>query len=401
LTVKRIVLIGAVVAAMAGALTSPALAGYADSQGPVHSSAPVCAPPQAGAGRCHARVVTDAKSGKPLATVAYAGGYAPADLVAAYSIGGGGGGQTVAIVDAYDNPNAEADLAVYRSRFGLAPCTTANGCFRKVNQRGQAGPYPAGNVGWGQEIALDLDMVSAVCPACHVLLVESDSNQFSDLATAVDTAAAMGANAISNSYGANEFSSEATLQSHYNHPGVAITVSSGDNGYGVEFPAASAYVTAVGGTRLSRATTTRGWTESAWTGAGSGCSSYIAKPSWQTDTGCARRSVADVSAVADPSTGVAVYDSYGSSGGANWFVFGGTSVAAPIIAAVYAVAGNAGSLTYASFPYAHASSLWDITSGSNGRCGKGRNTAALYLCTARIGYDGPTGMGTPSGIGAF
>ncbi len=182
---------------------------------------------------------------------------------------------------------------------------------------------------------------------------------------------------------------------------MAITASSGDGGYGVEFPAASSYVTAVGGTRLVRATNTRGWTETAWSGAGSGCSAYVTKPVWQIDTSCARRTVADVSAVADPNTGVAIYDSYGSTSGANWYVFGGTSVAAPIIAAVYAVAGNTSLISTTSYPYAHAASLWDVTSGSNGRCTSRHNTTGGYLCTAGLGYDGPTGLGTPAGVGAF
>jgi subtilase family serine protease len=160
-------------------------------------------------------------------------------------------------------------------------------------------------------------------------------------------------------------------------------------------------VTAVGGTRLVRASNARGWTETAWAGAGSGCSSYIAKPSWQHDTGCARRSVADVSAIADPNTGVAIYDSYGSTNGANWYVFGGTSVAAPIIAAVYAVAGNTSAIDNASYAYSHSSLLWDITSGSNGRCTKGKNATGGYLCTAGVGYDGPTGLGSPNTAGAF
>ena len=151
-----------------------------------------------------------------------------------------------------------------------------------------------------------------------------------------------------------------------------------------------------------RSTTSRGWSENAWSGSGSGCSVYITKPGWQTDSGCARRTVADVAAVADPNTGVAVYDSYGSSGGANWYVFGGTSVAAPIVAAIYALAGNASSVNYGSYPYAHTSSLWDITSGSNGRCVKGRSSSSgAYVCNAGVGYDGPTGLGTPFGVGAF
>jgi len=301
----------------------------------------------------------------------------------------------VAIVDAYDNPNAETDLAAYRAQFGLPACTTANGCFRKVDQRGGTA-YPAGDTGWGQEIALDVDMASAVCANCKIVLVEADSNSYANLGAAVDTAAALGASSISNSYGGGEFNGETSYESHYNHPGTAITVSSGDGGYGVEFPAASRYVTAVGGTSLTRSATTRGWSETAWSGAGSGCSAYITKPSWQTDTGCARRTVADVSAVADPATGVAVYDSYGSSGGGNWLVFGGTSVAAPVVAGIYALAGNAGSVIAGSYPYSHTASLFDVTSGSNGSCRK-----KLYLCTAGAGYDGPTGLGTPNGTGAF
>jgi subtilase family serine protease len=366
------------------------------------SHRPVCLPTGDNAPRCHADLVTDA-GGRPLATTGYANGYRPSDLASAYRLPAGGSGQTVAIVDAYDNPRAEADLAAYRSQFGLPPCASASGCFRKVDQRGGTA-YPAGNVGWGQEIALDLDMASAVCPGCNILLVEADSNSFSNLAAAVDRAAAMGANAISNSYGASEFSGELSWESHYNHPGTAVTVSSGDNGYGVEYPAASRYVTAVGGTSLTRSTgTTRGWAESVWNGAGSGCSSYVSKPSWQTDGAiCGRRTVADVAAVADPATGVAVYDSYGSSGGANWYVFGGTSVAAPIVAAVYALAGNTSSIANGSYPYAHTSSLFDVTSGSNGRCATTRKTSNQgYLCTGLSGYDGPTGNGTPNGISGF
>ncbi|HEY0778130.1 MAG TPA: hypothetical protein VGD56_09210, partial [Gemmatirosa sp.] len=195
--------------------------------------------------------------------------------------------------------------------------------------------------------------------------------------------------------GGSEYSSETSDEaSYYNHPGVAITVSSGDNGYGVEFPAASRYVTAVGGTTLTRDGSARGFAETVWADAGSGCSAYVAKPSWQHDTGCARRTVADVSAVADPNTGVAVYDTYRVRP-AGWLVFGGTSVASPIIAGVYAVAGNASSVTYGSAPYAHLSLIYDVTAGSNGSCN------SSYLCTGEPGYDGPTGNGTPNGIGAF
>ena len=299
------------------------------------------------------------------------------------------------IVDAYDDPNAESDLGVYRSQFGLAACTTANGCFRKVNQSGGT-RYPRANGGWAQEISLDLDMVSAICPNCHILLVEASSNSLSNLGTAVNEAAALGATEISNSYGGGESSSDTSYDtSYYNHPGIAITASSGDNGYGVEYPAASQYVTAVGGTTLTRASNSRGWSETAWSGTGSGCSAYDPKPSWQTDSGCSKRTVADVSAVADPNTGVSVYDSFSYQGQSGWLVFGGTSVASPIIASVYALAGNAATVTYGSYPYSHTSSLNDVTSGSNGSCG------GSYLCTAGPGYDDPTGLGTPNGSGGF
>jgi subtilase family serine protease len=351
----------------------------------------VCASADEGFARCHARVVTDAK-GDPAVTLA-PNGYGPADLQSAYALPSAtaGAGQVFAIVDAYDDPTAEADLATYRSTYGLPPCTTANGCFRKVGQTGTAA-LPRANGAWAQEISLDLDMASAICPNCKILLVEATSNSFANLAAAEDTAARLGASVISNSYGAPEFSSEssATYNGHFNHPGVPITVSSGDSGYGVEFPAASQYVTAVGGTTLT--TSGAAFSERAWAGAGSGCSAYIAKPSWQTDAGCARRTVADVSAVADPNTGVAVYDSYKYRGAAGWMVFGGTSASAPIVAGVYALAGNAAAPSY---PYSHTGGLHDITAGSNGSC------SVAYLCTAGPGFDGPTGLGTPNGASAF
>jgi subtilase family serine protease len=323
------------------------------------------------------------------------GSYGPADLQSAYSLPSStaGSGQTVAIVDAYNDPFAETDMGVYRSHYGVPACTTANGCFRKVNQNG-ATSYPRNNGSWSQEISLDLDMVSAACSRCHILLVEANSPTYTNLGTAVNTAVRLGATEVSNSYGGSEFSSETAYDSFYNHPGVAVTVSSGDNGYGVQYPAASPYVTAVGGTSLSHAANTRGWSETAWSGAGSGCSSYEPKSSWQSDCGGGHRTVADASAVADPNTGVAVYDSYGNGG---WLVFGGTSVASPIISSTYALAGNAASVTYGSYSYAHTASLNDVVSGTNSTNG----CSPSYLCTAGPGYDGPTGNGTPKGAGGF
>lgn len=353
--------------------------------------AAVCAAPAiAETARCHARVLIDATGDvMPFATPS---GFKPADLRSAYKITGSGASSTlVAIVDAFGYPNAESDLATYRAQFGLPACTTANGCFKKVNQNGVQGSYPRANKGWSQESALDLDMVSAMCPNCSILLVEAKSASFQNLALAVNTAAAMGAHVISNSYGGSESGSN-TFESFYNYAGVAVTASTGDNGFGVQFPASSPHVTAVGGTHLVTAANSRGWSETAWTGAGSGCSTVYTKPSWQTDTGCANRTVGDVSAVADPNTGVAVFGP-GRLGKSQWLVFGGTSVAAPLIGGIYGV--NGGGVTYGSDPYAHVSALFDVTSGSNGTC------SPSYLCTAGPGYDGPTGLGTPNGSTAF
>jgi subtilase family serine protease len=324
-------------------------------------------------------------------------GYGPSDLLSAYSLpANGGAGQTVAIVDAYDDPNAESDLATYRSQYGLPACTTANGCFKKVDQSGGTS-YPRKSTSWAGEISLDLDMVSAIAPNAHIILVEATSASMTNLGASVNTAARLGATEISNSYGGSESSSDTGYDSTYfNHPGIAITVSSGDSGYGVQYPAASPYVTAVGGTSLSKASNARGWSESVWStssteGAGSGCSAYEPKPTWQTDSGCAKRTVADVSAVADPATGVAVYQTYGGTG---WTVYGGTSVAAPLVAGVYADAGSHSGVPAAK-AYANPGALNDVTTGATASC------SPAYLCSAETGYDGPTGLGTPNGLTAF
>lgn len=326
-------------------------------------------------------------------------GLGPVQIQSAYKLAGlNAAGRTVAIVDAYDDKTAESDLATYRSAYGLPACTTANGCFTKVNQTGGTA-YPKNDVGWATEISLDLDAVSAACPTCKILLVEATSPANADLYAAVDTAAHHpGVVAVSNSYGGAEAATQTADDAHFNHPGIAITVSSGDSGYGVEYPAASKYVTAVGGTTLTASSVARGWTETAWSGAGSGCSAYDAKPAWQTDPGCARRTVADVSAVADPASGLGVYDSdcdflnqlLGKCF-TGWAAVGGTSLSSPIIASVYALAPAVKpvSALYGS------TSLFDVTAGSNGSCN------GSYLCTGTAGFDGPTGNGTPNGVGAF
>jgi len=350
-------------------------------------------------------VVTDGKpSAKPSSTPAptptpTAGpvaGYGPVQIQGAYGLGSGGSGQTVAIVDAYDDPTAESDLAVYRARFGLSACTTANGCFKKVNQSGVQGSYPKADGGWAQEISLDLDMVSATCPNCHILLVEASSATFANLAAGVNTAASNGATEISNSYGGGE---SGAANASYDHPGIIITASAGDSGTGASQPASYASVVAVGGTSLKTASNARGWTETVWSGTGSGCSAYVAKPTWQTDHGCAKRSEADVSAVADPNTGVAVYDSTIYRGAGGWMVFGGTSASSPIIASVFALAGNAATQNAAQGLWQHGgtASFNDVISGSNGSC----SASYAYICKAGAGYDGPTGWGTPNGTTAF
>jgi N-acetylneuraminic acid mutarotase len=342
---------------------------------------------------------TTSRQASPAETVY---GYRPADLASAYNLPAvAGDGITIAIVDAFDDPTAESDLAVYREHWGLPPCTTDNGCFKKIDQRG-GHDYPTPDESWAGEISLDLDAVSAVCPRCHILLVEADTNSAEDLGQAVDQAVASGAQVVSNSYGGPEDADVISANDkHYRHPGVAIVASSGDNGYGMSYPASSPHVTSVGGTSLTRDdTTSRGWTEQVWnnySGApGSGCSAVEPKPYFQADPGCHGRTVADVSALADPLSGLAVYQSFGGFG---WAQYGGTSLAAPIIAGVYALAGRvpAGD-TPNWYPYAaSAGSLNDVTAGKNGTCGQ----AAAYLCTAGEGFDGPTGLGTPNGVSAF
>ncbi|MGQ4381833.1 S53 family peptidase [Streptomyces sp. SAS_270] len=348
-----------------------------------------------------------AKAVSPKAASATPTGYGPSDLQDAYGLtdaaSSNGSGETIAIVDAYDDPNAAADLTAYRSYYGLPACTTASGCFKKVSQTGSTTSLPTADSGWAGEISLDVDMASAICPNCNILLVEAKSSSMANLGTAVNEAVKLGAKFVSNSYGGSESSSDTSYDSSYfNHAGVAITVSAGDEGYGAEYPAASRYVTAVGGTALSTSSNSRGWTEKVWNtssteGTGSGCSAYDTKPTWQTDTGCTKRMESDVSAVADPATGVSVYDTYGADG-TGWNTYGGTSASAPIIAGVYALAGTPGTSDYpAQYPYnaAGTSALNDVTSGSNGTC------TTSYFCTAKSGYDGPTGWGTPEGLDAF
>jgi subtilase family serine protease len=392
-------------AGCAGSPGTPPVSGDVFAAMPVHraagagpSAAPLCARAPLGAFACFAWARTDRSA---------IGGLSPRDLRSAYKLPSRalGRGQTVAIVDAYDDPRAESDVNVYRNRFALGTCTTANGCFEKVNESGRRGGYPHVDAGWAGEISLDLDMVSAICPNCRLLLVEATSNSARDLGFAVRTAARLGATVISNSYGGFEY---APYDPNFDQRGKAIVVAgTGDSGYFPEQPASFATVVAVGGTTLERAANDRGWNERVWNdpdvgATGSGCSDFVAKPPWQVDEGCPTRAEADVAAVADPLTGVAVYDSLAlANRPSGWLTMGGTSVATPIVAATFALAGNAVAISWTPartiYLAGGSQALNHIDEGTNGRCPR----VYLYICKAGKGYNGPTGWGTPNGIGAF
>jgi hypothetical protein len=355
----------------------------------------------------------------------FAGFLTPQNLHAAYSLPtetAASSLQTVAVIDAFDDPSAEADLGVYDSEFGLPACTSANGCFRKINQAGNTSPLPAKNGGWASEISVDVQMAHAICQSCRVLLVEADNTEFTNLGAAVDTAASAGATEISNSYAGSEepaFSSFYTEVNtdYYNHPGLVLTASSGDCGYlnqacegevaTANFPASSPDMIAVGGTSLTD--TGDGWSSTVWEDGGSGCSGIFTAPLWQSEeadfaaTGCgSERSVADVAAIGDPETGVDIYDSTPEfkGGPTGWTAFGGTSVSSPIIAAEFGLAGGSHGVAYpAATLYEHAGeagALYDVVAGSNGSC-----APADTACRAAVGYDGPTGVGSPIGLSAF
>jgi hypothetical protein len=402
----------------------------------------LCGPPRAGAAACLAmRLVPssltpsdlraqarsqareEAGGGQPAVAVKtpYAGYQTPQRLHDAYTLPtetADSSQQTVAVVDAFDDPTAEADLAVYDKQFALPECTSANGCFRKIDEEGKAKPLPHKEGGWGTEISIDVQMAHAICQSCHVLLVEANSESFKDLGTAVNAAVAAGATEISNSYGGpeRENNSAKLSERYFDHPGLVVTASSGDCGYlgeaclfgggAAEFPAASPDVVAVGGTSLHKQG--KLWRSSAWSEGGSGCSVVFAAPAWQSSlagfsaTGCGSgRSVADLSAIGDPRTGVDMYDSTpdGEGDPTGWGVWGGTSVSSPIVAAEFGLAGGAQGVQYpAATLYSHlgdAGDLYDVVSGSNGTCG------GASACQAGPGYDGPTGVGSPIGLGAF
>jgi subtilase family serine protease len=322
------------------------------------------------------------------------------DIHTAYDLPmiGAGPPQTIAIVDAFDDPTVESDLAMFDAVFGIVPpCTIADGCLVKLNQHGMPGPYPPFDAGWALEISLDVQWAHATCQSCKIMLIEADSPTFANLAAAVNKAAMLGATEISNSYGGHEPGGSFKA---YQHKHIAITVSTGDDGFaaGTQFPASAPSVIAVGGTTLHLDPASHYLSETAWSGAGSGCSAFYAPKKWMSPVASfvcsSKRGIADVSADADPSTGVLVYDTSISPPG--FYEVGGTSLSAPLIAGVYGLAGNAATVAFPSqLPYKHHGPLHDVTAGSNGTCG------GSPICTAMPGWDGPTGLGSPMGPGAF
>jgi len=410
-----------------------------------------------------------------------AGGYTPYEVAKAYGVdvnAAAGATQTVGIVDAYDDPSVKTDLATFDSHYGI-PAETATS-FKVVNQAGAASPLPAANTGWAAEITLDVQTVRALCRKCTILLVEATSNSFADLAAATNEAAALGATEISNSYGGGETNVgiTPTVAAAYSHPGVVITASTGDDGWyssdlvhgGAQsggmasVPAAYKHVVGVSGTSLYlNADSTRAsedvWNDNGASGrngdtaghalgaAGGGCSTLAAggEP-WQlavtgyTSLGCATgtRSSTDIAAIADPYTGFDIYRTYGRSS-PGWDTFGGTSLASPAVAAMWALAGGSGGVAYPSLTlyghYKHDTTrpTYDVVVGGTGVCdiasattcsnyyGQNPNTYGHGLldcawgptgaatatltnrnqCYAVPGFDGVSGVGTPKGLGTF
>ena len=401
--VSRTALLAAAALAVAGVSATAATAAPASGHSAKADTRRACAAiHKPGVMVCMALIRTDVKQrpGTYFGSKAPVGfGYGRPQLVSAYKLPSSTKVLKVAIVDAFNDPKAVADFNFYRKAWGLPACnsSTGAGCLTVVNQNGKASPLPqnAGSSGWDVEESLDVDMVAAICPSCHVYEVEANQPSTSDLGTGVNSAIkVVGAHFVSNSYGGSESSSESTWDTKwFKHAGDVVTASAGDSGFGVSYPSASQFVTSVGGTSLRKSSGSRGWSETVWNGTGSGCSRFEAKPSWQTHSGCSHRIANDVAADADPATGVAIYNTYSQGG---WLQVGGTSVSSPVIASVYALANSIKAGTFpSSYSYAHTGNLFDVTKGSNGAC------SPAFLCHGEVGYDGPTGNGTPNGVAAF
>ncbi len=334
--------------------------------------------------RCHARLARPNATSSPT-------GLSPAAIQSVYNFPTAmtaGAGTTIAIVDAYNDPSAESDLGVFSSTFGLPACTTANGCFQKVNQTGGT-KYPRTNSGWALEISLDVQWAHAIAPGARILLVEASSNSFTNLMAAEDYARAH-AQYVSNSWGGSEFSGETSYDSHFVQSGVSFFVSAGDAGLPAEYPSASPNVISVGGTTLNFDSSGNFSSETGWSSGGGGCSVYETATSAQSgfsqygQASCAgKRATPDVSLDADPASGVSVYDTTNYNGQSGWFTVGGTSASSPMWAARSA---DAGAVVNAAYVYANNITFRDITSGSNG-------TGSNCL----VGYDTVTGRGSWTG----
>ena len=465
--------------------------GTASSVGVTHYAIgkPFCKPPKRGYVSCFAMRRVEVKRGTPgarpyelaagaalsqaragrAATIGPAGGLTPFDLATAYSFNAAAtvADQTVAIVDAYNDPKINSDLQTFDAHYGLLSCSTSNGCFTELNQRGGSTLPANDKSGWSGEETLDVETVHSVCQKCKIILFEATNPSFRNMDAAVNEAAKLGATEISNSYGGPENKSTAAQEAAFNHPGIVITVASGDDGYydfdrfaNVNQPSAPASfntVVAVGGTSLYLGQTAARQSEAVWNdngtkdvwqqslgasqgATGGGCSRRIPAKGWQTSlsvwasTGCGtHRLVADIAVDADYLTGFDVYDTYNCGSACapapGWFTVGGTSLSSPIVAAMFGLAGGAQGVAYPALTlYGHlgSSSLYDVTSGGNGYCdGEGaascgdpntprngildcdypatgsRPSAGDRACDALAGYDGPAGVGTPNGLGAF
>ena len=384
-----------------------------------HSFTSVCGSITTKIGRCHARVVTNQNGIPQSSTTPPTTALTPQMLHTAYLLPCTPGGteqslcsqptsfgSTIAIVDAYNDTTIQNDLTKFSSYFNLPACTVSNGCLQIVNETGGTTLPTAKNSSWALETALDVEAAHAICQTCKLLLVEANSTSILDLATGDKTAASLGAIAISNSWGASEFSGETNYDSYFNHTGVGIFASAGDNGYGSSYPSASPYVISVGGTTLSLYTDNSYADETAWSDGGSGCSLYENVPAFQQtvsdwqQTGCGnKKAIADIGEDADPNTGIAVYDSTSYQNNSGWWQVGGTSLSSPLAAAIFAMSYTTQDQTIpqiATLLYQNdtSSNFHDITTGSNGFC-------STSMCQAVAGYDGPTGLGSLIGTGGF
>ena len=346
---------------------------------------PVCpGPASPGSTHCHAWILRPQASTSPT-------GLSPATIKSVYNFptsSTAGAGKTIAIVDAFNDPTAESDLAAFSSQYGLPACTTANGCFKKVDQNGGTN-YPRTDSGWALEISLDIQWAHAIAPGAHILLVEAKTNSFTNLLAAEDYAKAH-AQYVSNSWGGSEFSSESSYDSHFSQSGVSFFVSSGDAGLPAEYPSASPNVISVGGTTLHFDRSGNFTSETGWSGGGGGCSVYETATSAQAgfsqygQVSCAgKRATPDVSLDADPASGVSIYDSTKYQGQAGWFTIGGTSASSPMWAARSAVAGT---VVNSAYVYGNGITYRDITSGNNGAsC-----LVGFDLCSGRGSWTGTT-----------